>query len=66
MTADDPTVEQLKQRQLEQERLEGEALAQADTDADMDKHQRRAEKARYLRGKLQEQERADRESQSED
>jgi hypothetical protein len=66
MTDDEPTVEELKQRQLAQELAEREALDNADTEADADKHQRRADKARYLREKLQEREQADREAESED
>ncbi len=62
MTDDEPTVEELKQRQLAQEVAERDALNHADTDADADKHQRRADKARYLREKLQEREQADRDA----
>jgi hypothetical protein len=66
MTDEEPTVEELKQRQLAQELAERDALDHADTGADADKHQRRADKARYLREKLQERERADRQAESED
>ena len=57
----DPTTQKLKVRQAEQETAEHRALSQAETEAEIDKHQRRAAKARYLREKLEEQERADRE-----
>lgn len=66
MTDEEPTVEELKQRQLAQELAERDALDHADTEADADKHQRRADKARYLREKLQEREQADRQAESED
>jgi hypothetical protein len=62
MVQPEPTTEQLKVRQHEQETAEHKALSQAETEAEADKHQRRADKARYLREKLEEQERADREA----
>lgn len=65
MTDEEPTVEELKQRQLAQELAERDALAHADTEADAEKHQRRADKARYLREKLQERQQADREAEAE-
>jgi hypothetical protein len=58
----EPTPEQLKLRQYEQETAEHKAIANAKTEAELEKHQRRADKARYLREKLEEQERADRET----
>jgi hypothetical protein len=57
----EPTPEQLKLRQHEQETAEHKAIANSATEAEVEKHQRRADKARYLREKLEEQERADRE-----
>lgn len=60
MVDDEPTTEQLKLRQHEQETAEHRALAGSETEAEADKHQRRADKARYLREKLEEQEQADR------
>jgi hypothetical protein len=62
MSADEPTVEELRRRQMDQERDERERLADADTDADADRHRRRAEKAHYLRGKLEERQQADRDA----
>ena len=56
---DQPSTEELRRRQLDQERAEREQLAEADTDADADRHRRRAEKAGYLRRKLQEREHAE-------
>jgi hypothetical protein len=56
MPGDDLTVEDLQRRQ----RTEREELAHARTDAEADTHERRADKAGYLREKLAEQEQADR------
>jgi hypothetical protein len=66
MAEDEPTTEQLKRRQLAQELAERAALAEADSGADADKHQRRADKARYLREKLQQRELADRDAARKD
>ena len=62
MVDKDPDVEALKRRQLAQEQIAREALEHADTAADAEKQMRRADKGRYLREKLQERERADREA----
>ncbi|MEA2214254.1 MAG: hypothetical protein QOF83_4202 [Solirubrobacteraceae bacterium] len=62
MVQPEPTTEQLKLRQHEQETAEHKAIGQSETEAEVEKHQRRADKARYLREKLEEQERADREA----
>jgi hypothetical protein len=62
MTPKDADIEELKRRQLAQERAAREALEQADSRAEAETQQRRAEKARYIREKLQERERADREA----
>lgn len=61
MSGDEPTTEELRLRQLAQERAEREELAQAQSGADADAHLRRADKAGYLREKLEQQQRADRE-----
>jgi hypothetical protein len=66
MASDEPTVEQLKQRQLDQERAERECLADADTEADADRHRRRADKAHYLHSKLVQRDQADRDAAAED
>lgn len=66
MADDQPTLEQLKRRQRDQELAEREALAEAETDADADKHRRRADKARYLREKLAQRELADQQAARED
>ncbi len=63
---EDPTIDQLKTRQHDQEIAERELLAEADSGADADRHRRRADKARYLREKLEQRERADGEAAPED
>lgn len=60
MPGDEPSAEELRRRQLEQERAERDRLAEADTGAEADRHRRRAEKASYLGRKLEERERAER------
>ncbi len=59
MSADDPSVEDLRRRQRQQEQVEREQVADADTGAEADRHRRRAEKAHYLRRKLEERQRAE-------
>lgn len=53
------TTEALRRRQQAQEEAEREALAGAATEAETLLHERRADKARYLREKLEAQRRAD-------
>ena len=62
MAGDDPEPEELKEHQRDQERLERELIQEADSEAEADRHRRRADKAEYLRTKLEEQQRADRET----
>jgi hypothetical protein len=62
MAGTDPEPEQLKQHQSDQEHAERELIQQAESDAEAERHRRRADKAGYLRSKLEEQERADREA----
>jgi hypothetical protein len=59
----DPLTEtaELKRRQLVQEQLEREQLARSEGDADTERHLRRADKARYLREKLEQREQSERE-----
>jgi hypothetical protein len=59
VTEDQPSTEELRLRQQGQERAEREQLAEANTDADADRHRRRAEKAGYLRQKLEERKQAE-------
>ena len=54
-----PDPEELRERQRAQELAEREALDYADRGEDAHKHKRRAEKARYLREKLEQQADAD-------
>jgi hypothetical protein len=64
MDDEDLTVEELKQRQLHQEQVSREQLAGAETPGEADQSRRRADKARYLREKLEEQEQADQQAES--
>jgi hypothetical protein len=61
MTGEDPPTHELKLRQLAEERAEREQLANADNEADAQRHLRRADKADYLRRRLEERERSERE-----
>jgi hypothetical protein len=61
MADDVPTVE-LRRRQQEQERAELECLAEAEDGPEAERHRRRAEKAGYLRDKLEQAEQAEREA----
>ena len=63
---EDPTTEELRVEQLQRERLEREAAAEGVTPDDTEQHDRRADKASYLREKLEERARAERESDSTD
>ena len=56
------TPEELSEQELEQERVSRDAAAEAPTDEDARVNSRRADKARYLREKLDEQARADEEA----
>ncbi len=62
MSADDPDVEELRRQQREQETAEHEQVADAETGAQAETHRRRAEKAGYLRRKLEQRQRAEREA----
>jgi hypothetical protein len=55
---------ELKEHQRDQELLEREQLSEAQTDAEVERHRRRADKARYLREKLEEREQSEREAAS--
>jgi hypothetical protein len=52
--SEEPETEELSQAQREREEAESEQAASAPTDDEAAQHQRRAEKAAYLREKLQE------------
>ncbi len=60
MDESSPDTETLKRQQLAQEQTEREALTAAEREAEAHKHERRADKARYLREKLEQQSEADR------
>ncbi|HEX3977990.1 MAG TPA: hypothetical protein VHW96_17100 [Solirubrobacteraceae bacterium] len=60
MSGDDPSAEELRRRQRQQERLERDQIPEADTGAEADRHQRRADKAAYLQRKLEQRQRAER------
>lgn len=62
MSGDDPSVEDLQRRQRQLERVEREQIDDADTQAEAAGHRRRAEKAGYLRRKLEQRRRAERET----
>jgi hypothetical protein len=62
MSTDDPPTEELRRRQGSQEQAEREQVAEADNEADADRHRRRAEKAGYLRRKLEQRERSEHEA----
>ena len=66
MTSEDTDVDRLKELQLAQEEVAREALEDAVNEADAAKQERRADKARYLREKLQERERSEEEAVRED
>lgn len=66
MSEEEETREVLHRRQRAQEQAEREALAKADSEAETQTHERRADKARYLREKLEQQARADQEATGED
>ncbi len=51
---DDERTEELRERQLERERAERRRSADAEAEEDTRTHRRRAEKAHYLRAKLEE------------
>jgi hypothetical protein len=52
---EDPTTQELRIEQLQRERVEREAAAGGATPDDTEQHERRADKAAYLREKLEEQ-----------
>lgn len=59
---DEQTTQELRIDQLEQERAERDRAKRAGSDEEADTHARRADKAGYLREKLEERERAEREA----
>ena len=59
MQHEEPITETLRRRTSAQEQAERDALAEAASAEDALKHKRRADKAAYLRAKLEQQSRAD-------
>jgi hypothetical protein len=57
---EDPTTQELRKEQLQREQQEREEEEEAGTGAEAEQHGRRAEKAEYLREKLQERAEAER------
>jgi hypothetical protein len=62
VSGDDPDVDALRRQQREQETAEREQVPDAETDAEADAHLRRAEKAGYLRRKLEQRQRTERDA----
>jgi len=62
MTEADPTTEELRIAQIKREEAEREQADHGVTEEDTDQHERRADKASYLREKLEERARAEREA----
>ena len=62
MTEADPTTEELRIAQFKREEAEREQADHGVTEEDTDQHERRADKASYLREKLEERARAEREA----
>jgi hypothetical protein len=58
---DEPTTEELRALQLDRERDERERADSSENEDETGQHERRADKAAYLRAKLEERERAERE-----
>lgn len=59
---EDPTTQELRIEQAERERAERDAAEEGATPEDTEQHERRAERASYLREKLEERAQAERES----
>ena len=59
---EDPTTQELRLDQLRREQGERDEATEADAEAEAQQHGRRAEKAEYLREKLEERAEAERES----
>lgn len=59
MGEDETPTEELKLRQAAEEQAERDQVADADSEAEAKRHERRADKAGYLREKLEERERSE-------
>jgi hypothetical protein len=60
---EDPTTRELRNQQLEREQAEREEAEEAPSEDGTEKHERRAEKAEYLREKLEERADAERDAE---
>ncbi|GAC1324435.1 MAG: hypothetical protein NVSMB25_21960 [Thermoleophilaceae bacterium] len=61
MEDDDPTTEELQRAQLERELAERQRASEGQSEDDTEQHERRADKASYLREKLEQRAAAERE-----
>ena len=61
---EDPTTQELRLEQLQREQAEREEAGDAPSEEEAEQHGRRAEKAEYLREKLEERAESERESGS--
>lgn len=61
--ADDPTTEELRVAQLRREKAERERASRGTSEDDTEQHERRADKAAYLRDRLEERAAAEREAE---
>ena len=59
---EDPTTEELRIAQIRREEAERERAARGTSEDDTEQHERRADKAAYLRDKLEERAEAEREA----
>jgi hypothetical protein len=62
----DPKTEELRVEQVDRERVERDRARESDEPTETDQHERRADKAAYLRAKLAERARAEDEAERED
>ena len=62
MSEEDPTTQELRLEQLKREASERERADSSIEEDEADQHERRADKASYLRAKLEERARAEREA----
>ena len=66
VSEEDPTTQELRVEQFRREKSELEAAAEAEAPEETEQHGRRAEKASYLREKLEQRAEAEREAGSDD
>ena len=66
MSAEDPTTQELRIEQLQREAEERDRGGASPVEDEAEQHERRAEKASYLREKLEERAEAEREAETDD